>query len=206
MMEDILHNLILSYQLSADDRDRSGTPKWKKDLRWKFLDALKAEGRKNLIDLGAGTGIHGKFFQDQGIDVTCIDLVPAHIEKCTEKGLRSFVLDFFNLSKLGQKYAAGFAFNSLLHTPIKFLPDLLNSICRILEPEALFFWGQYGGEYREGVYQEDHQEPKRFFALLNDAQILELAEKNFKVIKFDRIEMDDAGPLSFQSMLLRVKA
>jgi hypothetical protein len=170
-----------------------------------FLNTLKEENKSSLIDLGAGTGIHGKFFQDHGIDVTCIDLVPAHIEKCLKKGLRSITLDFFNLPSLEQKYAAGFAFNSLLHIPTDTLPVALDNIYNILEPSGLLFWGQYGGEYREGIYQDDHHQPKRFFSLLNDSQMSKMAERNFEIIKFEKIKQEDADPLYFQSMLLRSK-
>ena len=92
-MDNDLNNLILSYDRAADERDKYEASDWKKDLRWKFLNILNTEGKSRLIDIGAGTGIHGKFFQEQGIKVTCGDLSPAHVEKCIEKGLKSFVLN-----------------------------------------------------------------------------------------------------------------
>jgi SAM-dependent methyltransferase len=199
-------NLKLSYEQAADERDKSEASDWKKDLRWKFLNVLRAEGKNKLIDLGAGTGLHGKFFQDQGINVTCVDLVPAHVEKCIEKGLESFVLDLLDMSGIDNKFDSAFALNSLLHVPTKLLPDVLFNISNILDPNGLLYWGQYGGEYREGVYEDDHQEPKRFFSLLNDGQMHEMAQKKFSVEQFDRVELDGFAPMHFQSMLLRVKS
>jgi SAM-dependent methyltransferase len=205
-MDNLFQNLILSYEKAADERDTYEASEWKKDLRWKFLHELKTEDKTKLIDLGAGTGIHGKFFQDQGLEVTCVDLVPAHVEKCKEKGLQSFVLDFLDMSSIGQDFDGAFALNSLLHIPTDLLPDVLENISKILKPNGLLYWGQYGGEYQEGVYEDDHQEPKRFFSLLTDDQMHEMAKRKFKVEQFDRVAVDGAEPLYFQSMLLRVKS
>ncbi len=205
-MDNHLRNLILSYDRAADERDEFEASDWKKDLRWKFLNALNKEGRSKLIDIGAGTGIHAKFFWDQGIDVTCVDLTPALVEKCIEKGLTSFVMSVLDMSSIVQVYDSAFALNSLLHVPIKLLPKALFNMYNILEPDGLLFWGQYGGEHREGVYQDDNYQPKRFFSLLNDEQMHEMASMKFTIESFDRVELEDLAPLYFQSMLLRVKS
>ncbi len=204
-MDDPFRNLILSYEKAADQRDRSEASDWKIDLRWKYLAALQAEGRSTLIDLGAGTGLHGKFFQDQGLQVVCVDLVPAHVEKCREKGLESYRLDFLDLAGFERRFDAAFALNTLLHIPTKLLPVALANLATLLEPGGLMYWGQYGGEYSEGIYEEDHQEPKRFFSLLDDQQILGFAAGHFTVEEFERIDLEGSSPLHFQSLLLRAK-
>jgi cyclopropane fatty-acyl-phospholipid synthase-like methyltransferase len=201
-----LGKLILSYDRRADERDKHEVSDWKKDLRRKFLDTLKAEGKSRLIDIGAGTGIHGLFFQENGIDVTCVDLSPAHIEKCIEKGLTSFVLNLLDMDNFTEVYDAAFALSSLLHIPTSHLPNVLTNISKILEPEGLLFWGQYGGEYREGVYQDDYHEPKRFFSLLNDEQMLEMASRNFNIESFEKVPLDNSSPEYYQALLLRVKS
>jgi len=205
-MENDLKNLILSYDRAADERDKFEASDWKKDMRWKFLATLKTEDKSRLIDIGAGTGIHGKFFQEQGINVSCVDLSPAHVEKCIKKGLESYVLDVLELTKIDTKFDCAFALNSLLHIPLKLLPDALSQISKVLIPDGLFFWGQYGGDYREGVYEDDNHEPKRFFSLLNDEQINSIASQIFIMENFEKIILDDIEPIHFQSMLLRVKS
>jgi len=204
-MDNDLNNLILSYDRAADERDKYEASDWKKDLRWKFLDILNTEGKSRLIDIGAGTGIPGKFFQEQGINVTCGDLSPAHVEKCIEKGLKSFVLNVLDMADVDQEFDCAFALNSLLHIPIDLLPDALSNISNILKPDGLLFWGQYGGEYHEGVYQDDNHEPKRFFSLLNDEQIHEMASSNYNVENFDKLRLENKPHIYFQSILLRVK-
>ena len=200
-----LRKLVLSYDRAADDRDKIEAPEWKMDLRRKFLVTLQTEGKSRLIDIGAGTGIHAKFFQDQGLEVICVDLSPAHVEKCREKGLTSYVLNILDMESFNQVFDSAFAFSSLLHIPTNLLPGVLSNISNILEPDGLFFWGQFGGEYREGVYQDDCHEPKRFFSLLDDEQMHDLASDKFAIVTFEQVLLEDDSPLYFQSMVLRVK-
>jgi SAM-dependent methyltransferase len=205
IQNDPFPDLIRSYNSSVEERESKPVPDWKKDLRWQYLAVLQRENRSSLIDIGAGTGVHGSFFQSQGIDVTCIDLSPALVKSCRAKGLKSKEISVLELSEIGQTFEAGFAFNSLLHIPSSLLAMALSNIARVLEPGGLFLWGQYGGEYREGIYQDDHYQPKRFFSLLEDDQILEFASEEFIVEDFSQIHGEDDSPIHFQSLLLRLK-
>lgn len=198
-------DLIRSYDGAVEYRDSAPVSDWKVNLRGAFLSALQDENKANLIDIGAGTGVHALFFQEQGLNLHCIDLSPALIEKCQEKGLSSQVLSVLDLSEIGRTFDGAFAMNSLLHIPTRLLPEALANIAGILKNEGLFYWGQYGGEYREGIYEDDHYQPKRFFALLEDDQIQEFAEVDFILEEFDRIQLEESSPLHFQSLLLRVK-
>ena len=201
----VLRDLILSYDRAVIERDKYQVSDWKKHQRQRFLNLLNAEGKTKLIDIGSGTGIHGNFFQEQGIDVTCVDISPANVERCKEKGLESYVLDVMDLASIGQFFDCAFALNSLLHIPTSQLSLTLSNIHDILKPGGLFFWGQYGGEYREGVYNEDKYEPKRFFSLLDDTQIQKKASKLFDIEDFATVSIKDITPLYFQSLILRVK-
>jgi len=203
-MDKLFRDLVRAYDRAADERDKNEIAAWKKDLRWKFLNLLEEEGKSRLIDIGAGSGVHGKFFQDQGIDVTCLDLSPANIEKCHQKGLKTYLFNVLELGQIGQSFDCGFALNSLLHIPTRLLPAALANISRVIGPNGLFFWGQYGGEYREGVYQDDGYQPKRFFSLLTDTQMQDLALRSFVVEEFWTILIEDLTPLYFQAMLARV--
>ncbi len=205
-MDNITQNLILAYDRNAEERDNFEVAEWKVDLRWKFFELIELEGKSTLIDLGAGTGVHAQFFQDQGLAVTCIDLSPAHVEKCREKGLECLEMNLLDLDDLSRDYDCAVAFSSLLHIPSQDLPGVLTRISQILVPGGLFFWGQYGGESREGVYQDDYHDPKRFFSLLTDDQMCQMASREFEVEKFERQNLEKDAPLYFQVATLRVKS
>lgn len=200
-----LRDLVLSYDHAVNERDNHQISYWKEHQRQKFFNLLNIEDKTRLLDIGSGTGIHGSFFQEQGIDVTCVDISPANVEKCKEKGLKSYVWDVMDLTSFGHLYDCAFALNSLLHIPMSQLSLTLANIRDVLKPDSLFFWGQYGGEYREGVYEEDKYEPKRFFSLLDDTQIQAKASKLFDIEDFATVSIKDITPLYFQSLILRVK-
>ena len=201
----ILRDLILSYNHAVNERDNYHIADWKKHQLQRFLNLLYAEGKTRLIDIGSGTGIQGIFFQEQGLFVTCVDISPENVARCKEKGLESYVLNVMDLSSIGQIYDCAIALNSLLHISTSQLSTTLSNIHSVLKPDGLFYWGQYGGEYREGVYDEDKYEPKRFFSLLDDTQIKEKASKMFDIVDFLTISIKDIAPLYFQSLILRVK-
>lgn len=201
----VLRDLILSYDRAVNERDNHQIADWKIHQRQKFLHLLNTEGKTKLIDIGSGTGIHGNFFQEHDIDVTCVDISPANVAKCKEKGLKGYVLNVMDLASLGQYFDCAVALNSLLHISTDQLSLALSNIHDVLKPNGLFFWGQYGGEYREGVYDEDKYEPKRFFSLLDDTQIQEKAAKMFDIEDFVTVSIKDITPLYFQSLILRVK-
>ena len=203
MYERIIHDLRTSYDGKAKERDQYEASEWKQGERQRFLSLLRKEGKHNLLDVGAGTGLHGKFFQDKGLDVICTDLSYENARRCREKGLAACVMDFINLGFDDETFESIFAMNCLLHVPKRDLPRVLESLRSKLIIGGLFYWGQYGGIEHEGTWQEDDYKPKRFFSLLLDDQIQDFSERYFEVISFSIIglESDDEG--NYQSLILR---
>lgn len=44
--------------------------------------------RGKILDIGAGAGSHSLYLQEQGLDVTALDISPKSIEVCTARGIR----------------------------------------------------------------------------------------------------------------------
>jgi hypothetical protein len=110
-----------------------------------------------------------------------------------------------DLGSLGRAFDSAFAMNSLLHVPRCQLQGALSAIRGSLNPSGLFYWGQYGGEQREGVDEEDGYEPKWFFSLLDDERIREAASRKFTLVEFVVIPFEDNDPFQYQSLILRAK-
>ncbi len=201
----ILQDLILAYDRAVDQRENHEVASWKHDERRRFLQVLLDEDRSSLVDIGSGPGVHAMFFREHGIDITCVDLSPENVKRCQEKGFNAHVVDLLNLESLGIRFEAAFAMNSLLHVPRKELPSAFSSIRRTLIPGGLFYWGQYGGQESEGVYDEDTYEPKRFFSLMGDEQIVKQASGEFTLEDFRTVELEENSPLHFQSLILKVE-
>ena len=201
MYGEILVGLRESYASKVEERDNQQVSPWKEQQRAEFLSLLKKEDKRTLLDIGAGTGVHGEFFRDRGLDVTCTDLSPAMIERCREKGLTAHVMDFLNLEFPAEFFEAVFAMNCLLHVPKQDLPRVLEVIRNIMTSGGLFYWASMGA-YHQGIWAKDHYEPKRFFSLLPDDQIQRFAVQHFRMVSFNRVELEGDSD-HFQSMVLR---
>jgi SAM-dependent methyltransferase len=203
MYQQVIAELRTAYNRKVDERvDRPLEP-WKVTERARFLAQLQAEGKLSLLEIGAGPGLDSLFFQQNGLTVTCTDLSPAMVEHCRSLGLDAHVMDFANLDFASERFDALFARNCLLHVPRADFPAILRQLHTLLKPGGLFYLGQYGGVDQEGVWAQDHYEPKRFYSRYLDEQIEALVTPRFELVEFRRVPVDDGTTGHFQSLTLR---
>lgn len=201
MNQEWKENLIKAYDRYASERDQSEADQWKVDERAGFLQMLKQEKKLTLLELGAGTGRDGKFFQENGLKTVCIDLSPEMVRLCKEKGLVAYVMDLCKLEFLESSFDAIWALNCLLHVPKEELPRVLQGIKAVLKPQGLFYLGIYGGLDSEGIWEQDYYQPQRFFSFYTDEQIQQVVKEHFDLLRFRTIPINET--LHFQSMILR---
>jgi SAM-dependent methyltransferase len=200
--EEISDRLRRTYDGAVDRRAATPLEPWKIPVRAAFLELLTREGRRSLLEIGAGTGLHGRFFADAGFDVVCTDLSAAMVAHCRAQGLVAFQQDFLHLD-LGRQFDAVFAMNCLLHVPREDLPAVLAAVHSTLVPGGLFYLGQYGGVDLEGPVADDNYEPKRFFSFLTDEDLLAVAGGHFAVESFHAVDIRSDSGDHFQSLVLR---
>ncbi len=200
--EVITEQLQRIYDHAVDRRASTPLEPWKVPERAAFLEILVREGRRSLLEIGAGTGLHGRFFADAGLDVVCTDLSAAMIEHCRAQGLVAVQQDFLHLD-LGRRFDAVFAMNCLLHVPREDLPAALASIRSTLAAGGAFFLGQYGGIDHDGVFADDSYEPHRYFSFLEDDALLALVGEHFAVESFRAVDINSGDGSHFQSLVLR---
>jgi SAM-dependent methyltransferase len=202
MYNQIIKDLKTAYDQKVAERAARELVAWKATEREDFLALLKDEAKDQLLEVGSGTGIHGKFFQDNGLQVICTDLSPNMVACCRQQGLQAYAMDFLNLDFPADSFDAVFAMNCLLHIPRSELARVLLNIRDLLRPDGLFYWGQYGGLQQEGIYEDDHYTPKRFFSFLTDEQVQTYANRFFEVLKFKQISLKN-DDMHFQGLVLR---
>ena len=200
----VIDDLRQSYDRQAEERDKRAISAWKIEERARFLSLLQAERKRTLLEIGAGTGWHGKFFQESGLSVVCTDLSPENVRLCRAKGLTAYAMDFLRLDFPEGSFDAVFALNCLIHVPRQDLPRVLGAIRSVLKPGGLFYLGMYGGKEHQGVWPQDWYEPKRFFCFHTDDQIRRITSEFFEVLRFKRIALDE-DDFHFQSLILRRK-
>jgi cyclopropane fatty-acyl-phospholipid synthase-like methyltransferase len=198
-------NLRETYNKYAQERETSIMQGWKIEERSKFLSLLQNEGKKTLLEIGAGTGRDSKFFQDQGLEVVCIDLSPAMVELCKQKGLTAYVMDMTDIQFPAGSFDAVYSMNSLLHLTKAEFPVVLHKMDQILRADGVVFIGIYGGQDYEGVWENDAYSPKRFFSFFTDEHIKQEVMKVFDIVSFESIQTEPGDELHFQSLILRKK-
>ncbi len=197
------NNLIESYNNHAQERDTYTMEEWKVEERSNFLSLLQSKGKQSLLEIGAGTGRDSKFFQDMGMNVTCIDLSPEMIKLCRQKGLSASVMDMASLDFPLNSFDAVYSLNSLLHIPKAEFRIVLDNVKSVLASSGLFYLGVYGGDQEyEGVWEKDSYNPKRFFSFKTDETIQKTITEVFELLYFKRIEVSGNNDLHFQSLIL----
>jgi SAM-dependent methyltransferase len=188
--DDVVPDLRASYDGGAAERDNLPKQEFKLDERAAFLDRLRAVQAKTLLEIGAGTGQDAVFFAAEGLHVVAVDLSPEMVARCRAKGLEAYERDFLHLGFEPGSFDAVYAMNCLLHVPNADLPEVLRAVRTVLKPGGLFYVGVWGGVSQEGIFDEDSQRPKRFFALRTDAELFRFARESFEVIDFHGTEFE----------------
>ena len=195
-------DLITAYNQQASSRNHSEIENWKEKERAHFLALLQEEGKQTLLEIGAGHGRDSLFFQNQGVDVAAIDLSPAMVALCQQKGISTLVMDMTALEFPSQSFDAVYALNSFLHLSKQEFPAVLENVHRVLQSGGLFYLGLYGGVDFEGIWENDSYTPKRFFSFHTDEQLKQILADWFKIIYFQNIPAV-GGTMDFQSVILK---
>ncbi|MEV0619628.1 class I SAM-dependent methyltransferase [Nonomuraea sp. NPDC050404] len=200
--DDVIGPLRAAYDGGAERRDGSGKAPWKLAEREAFLGRLKGDGCGRLLEVGAGTGQDSAYFKENGLEVVAVDLSPAMVSLCREKGLEAHVMDFLRLDFAPGSFDAVYAMNCLLHVPDSDLPAVMEAVRAVVRPGGLFFVGVYGGGSLtgEGLFEEDDHEPPRFFSFRGDEELQGFARGAFEIVDFHVVGRDE---LRFQSLTLQ---
>jgi SAM-dependent methyltransferase len=192
-----------AYDKYAQERETSSLQDWKIVERARFLALLQQEHKQSLLEIGAGTGRDSQFFQDAGLETICIDLSPAMVELCRQKGLTAYVMDMSQIQFPDGSFDAIYTINSLLHLTKAEFPVVLRRIATLLKPDGVVFLGIYGGYDHEGIWDKDSYTPQRFFSFFSDEHLEQEVTQVFEILSFNPIILDPENPIHFQSLNLK---
>ncbi len=199
--DSIKANLVQAYNRMAHLRDMDRVDEWKGRVRREFAALMMKEGRTRLLDLGSGTGRDAVWFQETGLEVTCIDIAPKMVEVCRRKGLKAEVMDIAEMRLEPQSYDAAYALNALVHFPYDLLSGTLEAIRAVLKPAGLVYLGQYGGSDFEGVLERDNYRPRRFFSFPAETRLKSGIEPVFTLESFETIELPGRDFVFYSAVL-----
>ncbi len=195
-------DLVKAYDRYAQERDKREIAPWKMIERDHFLQILKEKQKKNVLEIGAGTGKDSRFFKDTGFTVISTDISFEMAKLCNEKGLFALVMDLHDLGFSEESFDAIWSMNCLLHVPKRELPGVLKGIRAVLKTRGLFYMGVYGGFDHQGPWQDDSYRPRRFFSLYADEALQDLLVDFFEILYFKTVPLNEKN-VHFQSVILR---
>lgn len=201
-MDEIKEQLNIAYNKYATHISKSIMEQWRVKTRKDICDILKKYKVNTMLDMGCGCGMDSQFFMNQGFKVKGIDLSDRLINICKKKNIDAEKMDFFNLELLSEKFDCVYAQNSLLHVPKKDFECILSKIHHQVKKNGIVYIGMFGGIDREGVYDKDFFNPKRFFNSYTDQNIIDLVSKQFKVLSFERKDLEN-NDFHHQSIFLQ---
>lgn len=195
-------DLRRAYDAQAASREAMQDTTWKAAERARFAARMREAEASRLLEIGAGHGAGGRYFADEGFKVTCTDLSPELVAHCRAKGLDAHVMDFADLAFEDGAFEAVYSMNCLLHVPRAHLGEVLAEVGRVLAPGGLFYWGQYGGEDFEGVWEDDAYEPKRFFSFFTADRLQAAAAEHFQAVETNIVTLESRDQ-EYQGLILR---
>ena len=129
-------DLITYYSNEVEARTDRALPEPRVARRTAFLERLRDEGRRSVIELGCGPGRDGEAIAGAGFAYTGVDLSPASVEACRSLGLDAQVASVLELPFDDRTFDAGWTMSTLLHVADEDLDDALAEIVRVLRPGA----------------------------------------------------------------------
>lgn len=193
--------LVETYEKYAHERASHSPDEFKVQERSEFLKFLKNEGRETLLEVGCGHGQDAQFFQTQGLRVLAVDNTPTMVKLTAEKGIPARVLDCYDLDEINETFDAAYTMNCLLHIPKRDFDRVLRLISNRLNESGLMYFGIWGDENFEGIWEKDRYEPKRFFSFWKTEALLEVLQQFFRLEYYRRLEPHEGR--IFNSLIVR---
>lgn len=195
-------SLAAIYDAMVDEREERGEPEWRIPAQERFAGLL-GEGAR-LLEVGSGVGYAARWFADRGLEVTASDLSPRNVARIRSKGVRAEVVDLSDLPFPDAAFDGVWAASCLMHIPNVDLPGTLAGIRRVLVPGGWFWAGTWGvDESTEGIWEEDRNDPPRFYSVRSDADLRSAYEAAFEVVDFEASRPEDDFAWHYQMALLK---
>lgn len=195
-------DLVAYYDSEVQERAGRELPADRVVRRGAYVEQLRAEGRRSLLEVGAGPGRDGAAFAAAGLAYTGVDLAPAGVAFCRSVGLDAHVASVLDLPFADATFDAGWTMSTLLHVADADLDAALAELVRVLRPAAPLAVGLWGGrDLEEGPHGESTYGPARFFSFRSDEKVRAALGRHGTIERWETSE--GSADLHYQYALLR---
>jgi SAM-dependent methyltransferase len=178
-------DLARYYDQDADLRARRTLLPERIAHRTGFINLLRAEGRRRLLEVGTGPGIDAAAFRAAGFEVTGVDLSAAQVKLARAAGIDAHVAAAQSLPFADRSFDALWSMSVLMHMTDPDLEAALAEFARVLRSGGLAAFGTWGGDGTSGPNPDDTLQPARYFHWRTDAALTEAFERHARVERFE---------------------
>ncbi len=157
--------------------DFKGRPEFER-----FLSLL--QGRK-VLDAGSGPGDHAKYFESQGLEVTCIDLSEKMIKICKDQGLDARLMDLEEMDFENNYFDGIWMVTSLIHIKKENVPKVIAKTYDMLKEKGVFHVSVKEGEGER--FENDDPITRRFFSYWKEEEFLEITKEKFSPVSLGSV-------------------
>ncbi len=183
-MDDFEQDLAGSYDQQAAERDKTHGDPLRLAALGRFLDLIRSEDHRSVVEFGCGTGADGLLFTGAGLEYRSLDLSREHVRLARGKGLDAVVGSVRSLPFGTESFDAGWTMSTLLHIPNHDLDQVLGELLRVLKPSAPLAIGLWSGDDEESLRPDDSHTPPRFFSRRSDQTLQRMLAAHGEIESF----------------------
>ncbi len=171
-------------------------------VREAFVARLTVEGRRSVIDFGAGPATDGMAFAEAGLTYLGIDLAHGNGRLARERGLTVIQGSMAEPPVRARSIEAGWSMSALMHVPDPAVAATVAAMVATLTPGAPLVVGLWGGDRAERIDTTIDGE-RRYFGFRSMAANAELLGAAAAVESADRWR---SGPDHDEYQVFRLRA
>ena len=175
-------------------------------IRHGFVDLMRREHRRRLVDVGSGPGRDTLAFQQDGFDTIGVDLAPANLVLMRERGAVGSAGSLYALPFADAIFDALWTMSTFVHVPHDRFDEAMNEFVRVVSPGAPLAIGTWGGRDFEGAPEFGELRPHRFFSLASHGRWRSMLERHGQLEVFETFPATDPSGWEYQYAVLRTSA
>lgn len=164
-MDGALSDLRSYYEAEARQRVRATLRGARVGLVTEFIQVLEREGRRSVIDIGAGPGLDGDHFVAAGMEYVGIDLALGNAQLAAGRGVTVLHADLRALPVRRHAFRAAWSMSALMHLSEDGVGAAVREMADALEPGSPMVVGMWGGDYGDVVSENGIAGQRRLFSL-----------------------------------------
>lgn len=151
------------YEEEARQRRRPVPTGRRAELHAEFVELLRTEGRRSILDFGAGPGFDGPGFQRAGLRYVGLDLAHGNGVQARTAGIVVVQGSMADPPFAAMSFDAGWSMSALMHVADRDVPATLSAMASVLRPGGPLVVGQWGGAPKTRIDTEKLPGHRRHF-------------------------------------------